>query len=45
MKIEKSTGTLNRRANPAQSKSLLKNRWDAWEKNQTEAGCFKFVDG
>jgi hypothetical protein len=45
MKIEKSTGTPNRRANPARTKSLLENRWGTWEINQTEARSFKFLDG
>ena len=45
MKIEKSTGMPNRRANPARTTSRLKNHWGSWEINQTEAKCFKFFAG
>ena len=45
MKIEKSTGMPNRRANPARTTSRLKNRWGNWEINQAEAKCFKIFSG
>jgi hypothetical protein len=45
MKIEKSTGTPNRRANSARTKAVTEKLLGSWRKNQTEARRFNSVDG